>query len=80
MASQLTVRGVPEEVSRRLEALSKERGKSINATVLAILEEALGTEKRRERLQRYVTWNQDDLRQFEEALCEQRTIEVELWK
>jgi len=50
MARQLTIRGVSEEVGQRLESLSQARGQSVNATVLAILEAAVGIEERRRRL------------------------------
>jgi plasmid stability protein len=80
MARQLTVRGVSEEVGRRLETLSKTHGKSVNRLILEILEAAVGVDRRRERLKRYVTWTEQDLREFEEALASQRVIDDELWR
>lgn len=80
MAKQLTVRGVPDEVGRRLESLSRARGQSVNATVLEILERAVGAEERRRRLARYVTWGPEEVAEFEEALAAQRTIDEELWR
>ncbi len=80
MGKQLTIRGVPEEVARRLARMSQDRGKSINATVLEILEGAAGLQGRRARLDRYVTWTDDDLDEFEDALKAQRTIDEELWR
>lgn len=80
MPRQLTVRGVPDEVGRRLESLSRARGKSVNATVLEILERAVGAEERRRRLARYATWDREDLEEFNRALAAQRTIDEELWR
>lgn len=80
MAKQLTIRGVPEEVARRLARMSQDRGRSINATVLEILEGAAGLQGRRARLDRYVTWTDDDLDEFEDALKAQRVIDEELWR
>lgn len=80
MAKQLTVRGVPDEVGRRLESLSRSRGQSVNATVLEILGRAVGAEERRRRLARYATWGPEDLEEFEQALAAQRTIDEELWR
>lgn len=80
MAKQLTVRGVSEEVSQRLEKLSKARGQSVNATVLEILEGAVGSEQRRRRLERYATWSREELEEFERALADQRVIEDDLWR
>lgn len=80
MAKQLTIRGVPEEVARRLARMSQDRGRSINATVLEILEGAAGLQGRRARLDRYVTWTDDDLDEFQDALNAQRVIDEELWR
>ena len=78
MAKQLTLRGVSEEVGHRLETLGREKGKSVNSIVLEILTDAVGIDKRRERLNRYVTWTRDDLDEFEATLHSQREIESEL--
>lgn len=80
MSRQLTVRSVSDEVGRRLEKLSRSRGQSLNATVLAILESAVGVAERRERLARYATWTREDLEEFNEALAGQRSIDDPLWR
>lgn len=80
MAKQLTIRGVSEEVSRRLTRLSRDRGQSLNATALQILEGAVGIQARRQRLQRYATWSAADLTEFEGALAGQRVIDDALWR
>lgn len=79
MAKQLTVRGVPDEVGRLLETLSREREQSVNAIVVAILESAVGYEERRKRLERYSTWTEADRLQFESALAQQRTVDDADW-
>ena len=80
MSRQLTIRGVSDEVGQRLEILSRSRGQSLNATVLAILESAVGVAERRQRLARYATWTQEDLEEFNEALAAQRTLDDPLWR
>jgi antitoxin FitA-like protein len=80
MPRQLTIRGVSEELGRRLARLSRERGQSINATALAILEDVLGLDARRSRLARYATWTPDDLSSFDRALADQRVIDDDLWR
>ena len=80
MARQLTIRGVSDEVGRRLARLSRERGQSITATTLQILQDAVGIDARRERLERYTTWSPADLAEFNEALAGQRVIDHALWR
>ena len=80
MSKQLTIRGVSDEVGQRLERLSRARGQSLNTTVLSILESAVGVVERRRRLERYTTWTQEDLEEFNEALAPQRTIDDALWR
>ena len=80
MAKQLTIRGVSEEIGHRLESLSRARGQSVNATVLEILESAVGVDERRLRLARYATWTPEDLKDFNEALGAQRKIDDPLWR
>ena len=77
---QLTVRGASPELVARLRSLSAARGESMNTTILRTLEEALGVESRRRRLQRYATWTDEDMNEFEEALGAQRTIDEALWR
>lgn len=80
MAKQITVRGVPDEVSRRITVLSRTRGKSVNSTVLEILERAVDVVERRNRLERFATWNEEDLAEFDEALSAQRRIDEDIWR
>lgn len=80
MSRQLTIRGVSDEIGQRLEGLSRSRGQSLNATVLQILETAVGIDERRRRLERYATWTQEDLEEFNEALAAQRSTDDPLWR
>ena len=82
MAKQITVRGVSQELSRRLDELSRARGRSLNATVLDILEAATGVDReaRLELLKRYTTWTPADGEEFDEALRAQRVVDEEVWR
>ena len=80
MATQLTIRGVSDELSRRLTKLGKSRGQSVNSTALQILEQAVGIEARRQRLARYMTWSAADTDEFEAALKSQRVIDEDQWR
>ena len=80
MASQLTIRGVSQELSRRLTRLGKDQGRSVNTTALDILERAVGLAGRRERLSRYMTLSVADAREIDNAIKEQRVIDDAQWQ
>ena len=79
-ATQLTVRNVDPELSRRLRAVSAECRESLNSTVLRLLRNAVGMDARRDRLRRYVTWTPEDLAEFEQALRAQRVVDERDWR
>ena len=79
-ATQITLRNVDPELSRRLRAVSAERGESLNNTVLRLLKDAVGLDARRDRLRRYVTWTADDLSEFTDALRAQRVVDERYWQ
>lgn len=78
-STQLTIRNVDADLASRLRAISTERGESLNATVLHVLREAVGPNARRTRLLRYATWTEQDAREFDAALAEQRVIDGNDW-
>lgn len=80
MPRQLSVRNVPDEVGRRLDRLSRERGESLNTVVVHILTESVGIDARRARLERYVTWTDEDAAVFDADLAAQRIIDDRLWR
>ncbi len=77
---QITIRNPSVELSRRLRELSQARNQSLNATILHLLEEALGLHERRERLERYATWSEADREEFDRSLRAQRVVDSELWR
>ena len=79
-ATQLTVRNVDPELSRRLRAVSEECGESLNTTVLRLLRDAVGLEGRRDRLRKYGTWTTEDLAEFSAALRAQRVVGKRDWR
>ena len=78
--SGLTIRNVPDEVADRLKRLSRERGSSVNSTVLELLARAVDVRSRRARLEEYATWTDEDAEDFDDALSAQRVIDAELWR
>ena len=79
-ATRITVRNVDPELSRRLRAISAERGESLNTTVLRLLRDAVGLDARRERLRRHVGWTRDELEEFSAALRAQRVVDERYWR
>jgi hypothetical protein len=80
MPRQLTIRNVPDAVAKRLDRLSRERDESLNSTVVSLLTDAVSYDARRDRLARYVTWSDEDVAAFNDALRAQRTIDDDLWR
>lgn len=76
----LTIRGVTPDMASRLEALARAHGRSVNAAVLEILRQILGGDERAARLRRYATWSEEDSREFEDALAQQRVVDEQLWR
>ena len=74
-ASQITLRNVDPELSRRLRAIGAERGESLNSTILRLLRGAVGLDARRERLRRYSRWTPGD-----KALDAQRVVDARYWR
>lgn len=80
MARQISIRGVSEELGKRLHRLGRDRGQSVNTVILNILKSAVGISDRRQALTRYTTWTQEDLAEFDDALRDQRTIDEGMWR
>lgn len=79
-SSQLTIRNVDEDLSQRLRAISAAADESLNATVLRILRDAVGVDARRKRFERYTTWTDEDLEEFNAVLREIRVVDEKQWK
>lgn len=80
----LTVRNVPEHIARALGSEKEARGKSLNQTVIDVLERGLGFDRSGRRsngLARFSGgWTEEDLNQFEEATKSFGDIDPDLWK
>lgn len=80
MPKTMTIRNVPDEVGKRLDRLSRDGGRSLNAVVVGILTDAVGIDARRARLERFATWTPEDAAAFDDALASQRAIDADLWR
>jgi hypothetical protein len=77
---QITIRHPSPELARRLKALAEAKGVSLNATILHLLEAAVGIHERRERLLGWATWTDADASEFADALKAQRVVDDKLWR
>ncbi|MBI2337311.1 MAG: hypothetical protein HYU97_11185 [Deltaproteobacteria bacterium] len=82
--NQLTLRQIPKAVQTNLKILTKHTGKSLNKTVIGLLEKALGTEagssKKRDLSALAGTWNHKEANQFLKNTQSFEAIDEEIWK
>ena len=83
----ITLRNIPPEVARLIEARSKETGLSLNKTVIRLLEESLGTrgspsvpKKHRDLDDLAGVWTEQEAREFDKILEDQRQIDPDIWE
>jgi len=77
---QITIRRPSPALARKLRAISKKNGESLNATVLRLLEDAVGASDRSEFLRTIPRWTEEEASDFDGELRAQRTIDEELWR
>ena len=78
----ITIRNVPEALARALEQEKKQRGSSLNQTVLDLLEHAmgLGGQPRSNGLRQLAGgWSQKELDEFEAVTASFEQVDEELW-
>ena len=86
----VTLRNLPRELAREVGRRARERGLSLNRTVVELLAEHLGTAGRSKRtnvraedphlVRLSGSWSADEGRAFDETLARQREIDPDLWK
>ena len=83
----ITLRNIPPEVARRIGERSALTGLSLNKTVISLLEEGLGVSGSGPPRVRHDDlddlsgiWSDEQAREFDRALAEQRRIDPELWE
>ncbi len=72
---ELVIRGVDDDLLRRLRSASAAAGETFNVTVLRFLRDAVGVEDRLRRFRCYANWTEDDAREFDAALRAQRVMD-----
>lgn len=84
---QLTLRSTDHQLRTALRREARRRRASLNRTVLALLRERLGLDadepdpETHDDLDHLAgTWSQEQAKEFDEALREQRQIDEKLWR
>jgi plasmid stability protein len=80
----ITLRNIPPKLQEAIRKRAGKEGLSLNRTVLRMLEEAFGERTARVELHHDLdhlagTWSDQEAKDFEAALAEQRRIDLELW-
>ncbi len=78
----LTVRKIPPELARALNAEKRRRGRSLNQTVINLLNQSLGVGRRRSNglAQFGGDWTEEEYREFKEATRVFEEIDEEMWR
>jgi hypothetical protein len=81
----LTIRNLPAEVADAVSKRSEEFHMSFSKAFVSLLEEHLSEGRLKKKKKRDLswflgTWTDEEARQFDEALREQRKIDPEMWK
>ena len=81
----LTLRRLKPELARAIEKKARKDGTSLSGAVVALLEEATGTARKRKMIHHDLdhligSWSAADAREFDKNLAEQRKIDPEIWK
>ncbi len=78
----LTVRKMPPELGRALNAEKRRRGQSLNQTVIDLLKQGLGVGTTRSNgLARFVgVWSEEQYREFKEATKQFDEIDEDMWR
>lgn len=79
---QLTIRNVPDEVALALDEERRNRGTSLNQTVIDLLRGSLGVGLKRDNgLGRFAgAWTESDLEEFQRNTAFFDEIDPEMWK
>lgn len=80
----VTIRNLPQQVAEGLEKEKRQRGQSLNQTVIDLLRQVLGLGPGHNRsnglAQLAGTWDTDELEAFKAATAVTEQIDQELWR
>ncbi|RJP35089.1 MAG: hypothetical protein C4536_01425 [Actinobacteria bacterium] len=82
---QFTVRGLPEEIERRIVKEAKEKGISLNKAIVSLIEKEAGGKGKKAGAHHdldhlFGIWREVEGREFDGNLGLQREVDQDLWK
>ena len=85
---QITIRGISGKVERIVRKQAREKGLSLNKTLVALLEKSVGVTPgdvkgvglHHDLDELSVVWAREDAAAFDRSLQSQRSVDEELWK
>ncbi len=82
--NQITLRQIPDNIDILIRVLSKKQNKSINKTIIALLEKALGlkdnSDKKRDLSKIAGTWDKSQSKEFIKNTAMFDKIDREIWE
>jgi len=82
--TQITLRHIPEKIDSLVRSISKKQNKSINKTIIILLEKALGlkdnSNKKRDLSKLSGTWSKSEFEKFKKNTEIFNKIDEEIWK
>jgi hypothetical protein len=83
----VTLRNLPPSLAKVIRKKAQEKGISINKAVITLLEERTGILKQKSQKTLHYdlddlagSWTEEEAREFNKALTEQRSIDPDLWR
>ncbi len=82
----MTLRGVDDRMAKALKEKAKKDGNSVNATLIKILRESLGMEKKKRNIvyddldHLAGTWTNKDYREFSKKIADFEMVDKKMWK
>jgi hypothetical protein len=83
---QITVRGIPPDIEKRIRKEAQQKKVSINKALLSILHKSAGKPQTEKKILFHDldhlsgVWKKEEAEAFTKALAYQRTVDEDLWK
>ena len=82
----MTIRGIDEEIAKILKEKANKEGISVNATLLKILRESLGVEKKKRIVIHHDldhlagTWSETEHKEFQKKIAHFEKVDKDMWR